>query len=119
MGAEGPAGVRTGLIGGAAVGVQEDAAAVALAGPAAGPKGAAGPVSIATTGSLSATKSYEGLGGLAAGLAGRGGGWQLAGIGANYPVSSRGANWGAAPRAPRGLPCIGPGGGRWDPWVGP
>ena len=34
------------------------------------------------TGSLPATKAYEGPGGLAIGLAGRKGGWQLAGTGA-------------------------------------
>ena len=83
VGAGGPAGEATGLTGGVAVGVQEGAAAATLIGPAAGPTGAAGPVSIAMTGSHPATKAYEGPGGLAAGLAGRGGAWQLAGTGAS------------------------------------
>ncbi|DBB00770.1 TPA: hypothetical protein ACH3X1_000702 [Trebouxia sp. C0004] len=74
MGAGGPAGEEAGLSGMVAVGVQEGAAAAALTGHAAGPIGAGGPVSIAATGSLPATKAYEGPGGLAARLAGRGGG---------------------------------------------
>ena len=119
VGAEGPAGEETGLTGGAAVGVQEDAAAAALAGLAAGPKGEAGPVSIAATRSLPATKAYEGLGGLAAGLAGRGGGWQLAGIDATTLLA---LGVPAAPRAPRSLPWAAVGTPGWGPssWhVGP
>lgn len=129
VGAEGPAGEETGLAGGAAVGVQEDAAAAALARPAAGPKGAAGPVSIAATGSLPATKAYEGPGGLAAGLAGRGGGWQLAGIGATT-LLALGVLAGALPPERPGV-CLGrplgPLGGALaagmlglggEPWVG-
>jgi len=46
-------------------------------------------VSIAVTGSLPATKAFEGLGGLATGLAGRGGGWQLAGTGATTLLALR------------------------------
>ncbi len=82
LGAGGPTGKEAGLTGGVAVGVQKGAAAAVLVGPAAGPTGAAGPVSIAVPGSLPATKAYEGPGGLAAGLAERKGGWQRAGIGA-------------------------------------
>ena len=86
VGARGPAGEEAGLTGGVAVGVavgvQEGAAAAALVGPAPGPAGVARPVSIAVAGSLPATEAYEGPGGLAFGLAGRGGAWQLAGTGA-------------------------------------
>ncbi|DBA95840.1 TPA: hypothetical protein ACH3X1_001387 [Trebouxia sp. C0004] len=65
---------KLGLTGGVAVGVQEGAGAAAQPRPAAGPTGAAEPVSITVIGSLPATKACEGLGG----LAGRGGSWQLA-----------------------------------------
>ncbi|DBA74356.1 TPA: hypothetical protein ACH3X1_011129 [Trebouxia sp. C0004] len=117
VGARGPADEETGLTGGVPVGVQEGAGAAALVGPAAGPTGAAEPMSIAVTGSLPATKAYEGLGG----LAGRGGGWQLAGIGATT-LLALGAPVGMLTLERPGA-CfrwlLGPLGGPWQPacWV--
>ena len=110
VGAGGPADDETGLTGGVAVGVQEGAAAAALVGPAAGPIGAAGAVPMAVTGSLPATKAYEGL---AAWLAGRGGGWQLAGTGATTLLALGVPAGMLLPERPRVCP-----GGRRDPWVG-
>ncbi len=104
VGARGPAGEETGPTGGVAVGVQEGAAATALVGPALGPAGAAGPVSIAVAGSLPATKAYEGPGGLAFGLAGRGA-WQLAGTGATT-LLARGVPAGMLPPERPGV-CLG------------
>ncbi len=105
MGARGPAGAEARLTGGvavgAAVGVQEGAAAAALVGPAPGPAG----LSIAMAGSLPATKAYEGPGGLAFGLAGRGGAWQLAGTGATT-LLARGVLAGMLPPERLGV-CLG------------